>query len=249
MLMSVISRSCEFVTMPELAGARVLITGLTSGCGFDVARGFADHGARLVLQSPEESPEMTELAAVLAENTSDLRLFNDPLRDDDEAQRLVQNAVKGLGGLDAVVNLVTVDAGAVARLDTADEVEALVARVLRLPLRLTEIAANRMRLTWVEGAILNVIRVPDARGGSAMMFADVLRATLAELTRGLAEEWAAHGVRINAVAPPSSIAVMAGDAAASDADLAAVALRVASSKGRSVSGHVLDAEGASRRWC
>lgn len=250
MLMSVISRSCEYVTMPELSGARVLITGLTSSCGFDVARSFADHGARLVIQSPEESPEMTELAAVLAENSSDLHLFNDPLRDDDETQRLAQNAVKALGGLDVVVNLVSVDAETVARLETADDVEALVARVLRVPLQLTEIAANRMRLTWIEGSILNVIRVADTvRGGRAMMFADVLRAALADLTRGLAEDWAAHGVRINAVAPPSSIAVTAGDVAASDADLAAIALQIACRKGRSVSGHVLDAEGASRRWC
>ncbi len=82
-----------------------------------------------------------------------------------------------------------------------------------------------------------------------MMLADMLRAELADLTRGLAREWAEQGIRINAIAPPSSIAVMAGEGQASDADLAAVALQLASRKGRSVSGHVLDAAGASRRWC
>jgi 3-oxoacyl-[acyl-carrier protein] reductase len=253
MLMSVISRQCEFVEMPELSGARVLITGLTSTSGFDLARGFADHGARLVIQSPEDSPEMTELAAVLAENSSDIRLFNDPLHDDEEAQRLVQAAVRDFGGVDAVVNLVTVDPRAISRLETMEDVEALVARVLRLPLRLTEIAANRMRLVWIEGSILNVVRVADTGCGRSMMFADVLRATLADLTRSLAQDWAAHGVRINAIAPPSSIGVMnegmGQHAAASDADLAAIALQIASRKGRSVSGHVLEAEGAGRRWC
>src|SRR5690348_7766226 len=87
MLMSVISRSCELVAMPELSGARVLITGLTSACGFDVARAFADHGARLIIQSPEDSQEMTELTAVLAESASEIRLFNDPLQSDAEAVR------------------------------------------------------------------------------------------------------------------------------------------------------------------
>jgi 3-oxoacyl-[acyl-carrier protein] reductase len=249
MLMSVISRQCEFVAMPEISGARVLITGLTSSSGFDVARGFADHGARLVVQSPEESSEMTELAAVLAENCSDIRLFNDPLQGDEEAQRLIQNAVKDFGGLDCVVNLVTVDAHEVTRLETAGDVEALIAKVLRLPLRLTEIAANRMRLVWIEGTILNVVRVADTGDGRSMMFADMLRSALADLTRSLAQDWAEHGVRINAVAPPSSIAVMGGHVAASDADLAAIALQMASRKGRSISGHVLDAEGAGRRWC
>ncbi|MDQ8700484.1 SDR family oxidoreductase [Hyphomicrobium sp. LHD-15] len=249
MLMSVISRPYEFVAMPELSGSRVLITGLTSTSGFDLARGFADHGARLVIQSPEDTPEMTELAAVLAENSSDIRLFNDPLQGDEDAQRLVQTAVKDFGGLDSVVNLVTVDPSAVARLETVADVERLVADVLRLPLRLTEITANRMRLVWIEGSILNVVRVAGSGDGRSMMFADVLRATLADLTRSLAQDWAAHGVRINAVAPPSSIAVMGRHGDASDADLAAVALEMASRKGRSISGHVLDAEGAARRWC
>ncbi|HYD15942.1 MAG TPA: SDR family oxidoreductase [Hyphomicrobium sp.] len=248
MLMSVIARECEFVSLPELSGARVLITGLTSTCGFDVARAFADHGARLVLQSPEDSPEMTELAAVLAETSSDIRLFNSPLANDQDAVRLVQDAVQD-GGVDAVVNLVTIDARAVLGLETYEDVEELVLNTLRLPLRLTEVAANRMRLVWVEGAILNVVRIADVPGGRAVMLADVLRAELADLTRGLAQKWADQGISINAIAPQSSIAAMGGQGSATDADLAAIALQLASRKGRNVSGHVLDAEGASRRWC
>lgn len=249
MLMSVIQRECEYVVLPELAGARVLIAGLTSTFGFDVARAFADHGARLILQSPEESSEMTELAAVLAENSSDIRFFNTPLVTDDDARRLVQTAAQDFGGIDAAINLVPISGEAVRMLETPEDIDVLISNALRLPLRLTEMAANRMRLVWVEGSILNVVRVQDATGGRAMMAADVLRAELADLTRGLAQEWAANGIRINAIAPPSSIAAMGGEAQASDADLAAIALQLASRKGRSVSGHVLDAAGAARRWC
>lgn len=249
MLMSVIQRACESVVAPELAGARVLITGLTSTFGFDVARAFADHGARLIIQSPEESPEMTELSAVLAENSAEIRLFNTPLDSDEDVRRLMQAAAQDFGGIDAVINLVPVNAGAVCALELADDADAAASDVLRLPLRLTEIAANRMRLVWVEGSILNVVRIEDAAGGRAMMTADVLRSALGQLTRGLAQDWAETGIRINAVGPPSSIAAMGGDAQASDADLAVVALQLASRKGRSVSGHVLDAAGAARRWC
>lgn len=249
MLTSVIAPSCEFVALPELVGSRVLITGLTSASGFDVARAFADHGARLIIQSPEDSPEMTELVAVLAENCSDLRLFNTPLDSDEDAARLVQTAVQDFGGVDVVINLASVESSAVQRLETYEDVETLVADVLSAPLCLTQVAANRMRLVWVEGSILNVVRVADKTGGRAMMLADMLRSALADLTRGLAEDWADQGIRINAIAPPSSVASMGGQSAASDADLAVVALQLASRKGQSVSGHVLDAEGASRRWC
>ncbi|MCC7250715.1 SDR family oxidoreductase [Hyphomicrobium sp.] len=250
MLMSVIARECCSLALPELKGARVLITGLTSASGFDIARAFADQGAHLILQSPEDSPEMTELAAVLAESCVEIKLFNTPLESEEDAVRLVRAAAQDFGGLDAVINLVPVSAAAACAIDTAEDVEGLISDALRLPLRLTEVAANRMRLVWVEGSILNVVRVQDAAGGRAMMLADILRAELAELTRGLAREWGEHGIRINAVAPPSSIAVLGGDAhQASDADLAAMALQLASRKGRSVSGHVLDAVGAARRWC
>jgi NAD(P)-dependent dehydrogenase (short-subunit alcohol dehydrogenase family) len=249
MLMSVIARQCESVDYSELSGARVLITGLTSETGFDLARGFADHGARLIIQSPEDSPEMTELAAVLAENSAALKLFNDPLASDDQAVKLVQGAVQEFGGLDIVINLVSVAAGDVARLETLEDVEGLVLDALRIPLRLTECAANRMRLVWIEGSILNIVRMPDAGGGRAAMLADVLRAELQDLTRAMATAWSEQGIRINAVAPPSSVGALGGQRAASDADLSAFALQLASRKSRSVSGYVLDAEGASQRWC
>lgn len=249
MLMSVIARCAESVATPEIMGSRVLISGLTPSSGFDIARSFADHGARLVVQSPDDSPAMTELGAVLSENAAEIRLFNDPLMSDEDARRLVQAAVQDFGGLDAVVNLVSVAPHAIAALETMDDVEGLVAETLRLPLALTDVAANRMRLVWTEGMILNVVRIGASRSGRAMMFADVLRARLADMTRGLAEDWAEAGIRVNAIAPPSSVAAMSGDVAASDADLATVALDLASRRARSVTGHVLDAEGAARRWC
>lgn len=249
MLMSVIAREYSAVSMPELQGARVLLTGLTSSAGFDVARSFADHGARLILQSPEDGPEITELVAVLAECAPEVCHFGGRLESDEDTARLVQGAVQNFGGIDAVVNLVSIDARAVRSLETPEDVEDLVSNALGMALSVTERAANRMRLVWTEGSILNVVRVEDGAGGRAMMLADMLRMELSHLTRGLAQKWAAYGIRINAIAPPSSIGAMGGDVQASDADLAAIAVQLASATGRSVSGHMLDAAGASRRWC
>jgi NAD(P)-dependent dehydrogenase (short-subunit alcohol dehydrogenase family) len=249
MLMSDIARASAFVALPELQGSRVLITGLTSECGFDVARAFADSGARLVLQSPEDSQEMVELAAVLAETSSDIRMFNDALTSEAHASRLVQDAVRAFGGIDIVINIASVDARAFARLDTHEDVEAVVSEALMAPLYLTEFAANRMRLVWTEGSVLNVVRLRNASGGRAMMLSDMMRATLADLTRALATRWAEHGIRVNAVAAPTSIGAISGSTAASDADLAAIAMQLASARSRGVSGHVLDAAGAARRWC
>src|SRR5262245_37333010 len=76
MLMSVVERDSGVVVYPELAGARVLLTGLTTALGVDVARAFADHKARLVVQSPEDTPEMTEVSALLSESAGEIKVFN-----------------------------------------------------------------------------------------------------------------------------------------------------------------------------
>ena len=51
---------------PELAGARVLITGISTETGVDIARGFAEVGCRLVLQiDPGREPDAAEKSAAL----------------------------------------------------------------------------------------------------------------------------------------------------------------------------------------
>ena len=88
MLMSVIEPELASSVYGELAGARVLITGLTARGGVDVARSFADHRARLVIQTPDLSPELIELTAHLSEHACEVRLFDELIEDQDSAIRL-----------------------------------------------------------------------------------------------------------------------------------------------------------------
>ena len=64
MFMRVTTDMADVAVAPELAGTRVLITGLSPGLGVDLARAFAEQGTRLVIQATENSPEITELGAV-----------------------------------------------------------------------------------------------------------------------------------------------------------------------------------------
>jgi len=250
MFMSVVERSSEFEFFPELAGARVLITGLTCEIGFDVARAFAEHKARLVIVSPDCSPAMVELSALLAESASEIRLFNEPSASPDDVVRHVQRAAQEFGGFDAVINLVGLDAADVRAFERASDVEALIAARLEEMMLVTQVAANRMRITWTEGSILNVVTMSGAMTGRAGLVADVVRSMIAQFTLGQARQWAGEGLRINAIAPQSSIAaLLGGTSTVSDADIASTALYFASRKGRSLSGHLLDAEGLAQRRC
>jgi NAD(P)-dependent dehydrogenase (short-subunit alcohol dehydrogenase family) len=248
MFMSVIDNSLTSARYGELAGARVMITGLSPDHGVDIARAFADHKARLVLQTVgAELPETTAVVAILAESAHEITLFDEPL-DSETAQRIAQTGTQTYGGLDAVINLIAVRTSEMADLASVEDIEAFIASKLTAAAVITKIAANRMRLTLTEGLILNVVVMPEAASGRTALVAGMLRAALATMTRREAETWAGNGIRINAIGPR---ATMPGEksvaALASEPEMAAVALYLASKRARSLSGHIFDAEGSLTR--
>lgn len=250
MYMSVATRADAAPVYAELAGARILLTGLTADMGVDVARAFADHKARLVLQSADASPAVAELAAILAESASDMKLFLEAPLDGDGAVRFAQTAAATFGGLDAVVNLVTIRRSELAGLTSLDACERFIADKLIVPTLIGRVAANRMRLTWTEGLILNVVVMEEPVTAAEAAMGNLVRAALAALTRGEASEWADKAIRFNAIGPKSHVpGESSGATLANEPDIAALALYLAARKGRALSGHVFDAEGVARNGC
>jgi 3-oxoacyl-[acyl-carrier protein] reductase len=248
MLMTVIGRDVSASKYGELAGVRVLITGLSPCCGVDVARAFADHRGRLVLQAPTASTELDELTTVLANTASDVQLYTDACADSAASIRFAKAAAQAYGGLDVVINLVPVTAAELAGKAGMTDIEDMIAEKLALPVLVTRIAANRMRLTLNEGLVLTVMSMPAPRTAAEAALAGIARTALAAVTRGEAEAWASQGIRVNAVAPAASLPEQGG-AVASEPDIAALALYLASRRGRSLSGHIFDAAGIAARRC
>ena len=183
MLMSVIDNSLTSSRYGELAGARVLITGLTPAAGVDIARAFADHKARLVVGMSETDEEATAVVAMLAETASELAQLDGYSGDTAGAQRLTQSASQVFGGLDAVVNIVTIDASEIAGLESLEEIEGLASRKLSPILEISRIAANRMRVLMTEGSILNIVILTGPISSGAALVGGYLRSALATMTR------------------------------------------------------------------
>jgi NAD(P)-dependent dehydrogenase (short-subunit alcohol dehydrogenase family) len=244
MLMSVVDRSSSGSLYPELAGKRVLLTGVGLRHGVDIARVFADHGTRLVLHMTDTGAEADALLEVLARSAVELRVYSEPLEDSQAAVQFTQRAARAFGGLDAVVNLVEMTPEDVARAMLVQDVEELLAETLRAAWLVTRVAANRMRLTWTEGLILNILKMPPPRDARDSALGDVMRAALAAMTRSEASHWADQAIRVNAIGPRGRCgASPAGACMTSEPEVAALALYLASKRGRNLSGHVFDAEG------
>jgi 3-oxoacyl-[acyl-carrier protein] reductase len=250
MYMSVIARESGTEAYAELAGARVVITGLSTTLGVDLARGFADRKARLVIQSAERSPEMVELTALLAASASDLALIDIPFNVDLTPTRFAQRAAKDLGGIDTVINLVAVTQTELDAVETLEEIEDFIVAKLGPVREITEVTANRMALTWSEGSILNAVAAPAPQTARDAAILGMLRQALAAMTSDLARRWSGDVVRINAAGPKATtLDNLSGACLTSEPDIAALSLYLASRKGRTLTGHVFDAEGVARRGC
>jgi 3-oxoacyl-[acyl-carrier protein] reductase len=243
MLMSIIDGLRSAAVYPELAGKRVLITGLTAGCGVDIVRAFAEHKGRLVLQFAEASETAQAIAEIAAPVALEIKAFGPVTAEAEAVTQFARSVVAAYGGLDAVINLVPLSLAGLPASATTAEVERAVAERLLLPCLISKIAANRMALALTEGLILNVaVMAPPLPGaGPARAFASVVKSALAAMTRSQAEEWASKAIRFNAIAPQTAEAP-SEPSLAGEAEVAALALYLASGRGKGLSGHVFEAE-------
>lgn len=241
MLSSLVARDAENAAYRELAGARVLLTGVPRGPGLGLVRAFARVRARLTVQSLAGGLQADALAADLAGMGVDLRLETGPFESAVAAARFAQSAARRMGGIDAVVNVISMSTDECALAVASEDVEDAIHDILLPACLITRVAANRMRLMLKGGSILNILDPPPSVSRADSAFAGFARAALAAMTRIEAREWSRNGVRINGLClAPDEIHGADLSLASRHGQTAALALHLASRKGRRISGLVLD---------
>ena len=123
MLMSAIEGLKYAPSYPELAGKRILITGLTASLGVDIARAFADARCRLVLQVDELTDELQAVAEILAAAAPDVKLFTGAPATSEAAVVIARNAMTAFGGVDAVINLRAARRRSIATATSAEAID------------------------------------------------------------------------------------------------------------------------------
>jgi NAD(P)-dependent dehydrogenase (short-subunit alcohol dehydrogenase family) len=245
MLMNVIEGLDHAPQYSEIAGRRILITGISRTCGVDIARALAEQGAKIVLQFDEISEEMQVVTEMLAPIATDIAVYSGTPKGTDAIVKFARSAVTAVGGIDAVINIIKLDAD-LAPAASAEDVERAVSELLLLPCLVSRIAANRMRLTLTEGVVLTIAVMPEVKTSNqtasmSRAFATVAKAALSTMTRGEARQWADQAIRFNAVAP-AALGDGRDPALEGESDVAALALYLISGRGKSLSGLVFDAE-------
>lgn len=177
----------------SLRGRRALVTGANAGLGQAIAVALAEAGAEVACAGRRGSDETLGLIAAAGGQGTQVRLdLADPLA----ARDLFTGA-----GYDILVN----NAGTIRRADSADFTEVDWDAVMDVNLKAvfftTQAFARELLALGRPGKVVNVASLLSFQGGIRVPSYTAAKHGVAGLTKILANEWAARGINVNAVAP------------------------------------------------
>jgi len=184
----------------RLAGRKALITGGDSGMGRAAAIAFAREGADVAINYlPAEEPDAAEVIALIeAEGRMGLAIPGD-LREEAFCRRLVDEAVRGLGGLDILVSNAGRQQTHASILDiSSEEFDATMKTNIYAPFWIIKAALPHLN----PGACIIGTASEQAYDPSPDLYdyAQTKAATM-NYVKSLAKQLAPKGIRVNAVAP------------------------------------------------
>ncbi|MPV65251.1 2-dehydro-3-deoxy-D-gluconate 5-dehydrogenase KduD [Burkholderia sp. BE17] len=242
----------------DLTGKVAIVTGCNAGLGAAMAVALASAGCDIV-GANRSAPDATSARVEAAgRRFVDVRADLSTL---EPVERIVGGAVDAFGHVDILVN----NAGMIRRCDALDFTEADWDAVVDVNLKsvffLSQAVARQMVRQGRGGKIVNIASMLSFQGGIRVPSYTASKSGVLGLTRLLANEWAARGINVNAIAPgymeTDNTAQLREDARRSDEilgripagrwgvpdDLAGAAVFLASRASDYVHGHTLAVDG------
>jgi 2-deoxy-D-gluconate 3-dehydrogenase len=188
------------MTLPSfnLAGKVALVTGCNTGLGQAMAIALAEAGADIVGINRSAPTDAEKAVKAAGRKFFDLRA---DVGQTDKLAGLVTQAVGLAGHIDILVN----NAGIIRRNDSIDFTEKDWDDVMDVNLKsvffLSQAAAKQFIAQGQGGKIINIASMLSFQGGIRVPSYTSSKSGVLGLTKIMANEWAKHGINVNAIAP------------------------------------------------
>lgn len=180
---------------------RVIVTGASSGIGFDIARAFLAEGAKVILNARDEA-KLARARMALGGHAERTFVVAGAIGEASTAVRIAELARQKLGGVDVLINNAGIFALKPFLESSAAELDAFYTTNVRGTFLVTQ-AIVPLLIEAGGGSILNLgtVLVEQPKLGLPASAAMASKGGVHALTRSLAVELAPHNIRVNAIAP------------------------------------------------
>ncbi len=184
----------------QLQGKRALVTGASRGLGYAVARGLAGEGCQVVIVSRDAARIAAAVDAITGETGGRVWGLVGDVSNVETPARLVEESARLLGGLDLLVtNSGGPPAGAFESFSEEDWHKAI-ELVFLSHVRLIRAALPYLRQSSA-ASVLTVTSYAVKQPLPNLVLSNSVRAATASLTKSLALELGAQGIRFNSILP------------------------------------------------
>ena len=186
--------------MFDITGKKVIFTGASGGLGRGMVEGMLEAGAEVVLIGA--SPKSVALAKEYQAKGWKAHGLQCDLGNHDQLRATFDQALAALGGeLDVLVNAAGIQRRAKCEEFPLKDWEDVINVNLTVTFLLCQMAGQQMLKQGRGGKIINIASMLSFFGGFTVPAYAASKGGVAQLTKALCNEWAQHGICVNAIAP------------------------------------------------
>ena len=187
------------ISLFDLTGKRALITGSSQGIGLALARGLAAAGAEVVLNG-RDAPKLAAAVAALQAEGYVVRLLAFDATDHNGVRAAVDGFETDVGPIDILVNNAGMQHRTPLEDFPADAFDRLLQTNVASVFHVGQAVARHM-IERRAGKIVNICSVQTALARPGIAPYTATKGAVANLTKGMATDWAKYGLQCNGLAP------------------------------------------------